>query len=107
MSIPHNSDFHHGLLRGRHHLSRLTGTALEKGLECFTRALALEPEHARARAGIAQVRATQCVLSLARPRDVMPEAQEEALKTIEIDDAVADAHFALALVSEWYEWDWA
>ena len=100
-----NLDAYNLCLKGRYYQWRLTGVALEKGLECFTQALALEPGYAQARAGIAQVQAVWAVLSFAAP-DVLPEAKEAALKAIEIDEAVADAHFSLATVFEWYEWNW-
>ena len=101
-----NLDAYNLCLKGRYYQWRLTGAALEKGLECFTQALALEPGYAQARAGIAQVQAVRAVLSFAAPHDVLPEAKEAALKAIEIDEAVADAHFSLATVFEWYEWNW-
>ena len=40
-------------LKGRHSYLKFTGTALEKGLECFTQALAVEPAYAQAHSGIA------------------------------------------------------
>ena len=101
-----NLDAYNLCLKGRYYQWRLTGAALEKGLEYFTQALALEPGYAHARAGVAQVQVSRAVLSLARPHDVLPEAKEAALKTIEIDEAVADAHLSLATVFEWHEWNW-
>ena len=101
-----NLDAYNLCLKGRYYQWRLTGAALEKGLECFTQALALEPGYAQARAGVAQIQSTRAALSFVRPHDVMPEAKEAALKAIEIDEAVADAHFALAAVLQLYEWNW-
>ena len=101
-----NLETHDLYMKGRYHASRMTGATLEKALECFTQALAIEPGFARARAGVAQVQAIRCALSFARPHDVLPQAKAEALKTLDVDEAVADAHFALALVFEWYEWNW-
>jgi serine/threonine-protein kinase len=37
----------------------------------------------------------------------MPVAKSDALRALELDDTVADAHLSLAQVRHWYEWDWA
>ena len=92
-------------LKGRYYLVRLAGPAFEKGLECFTQALALEPTYAQAHAGIAQVQAVRAVLSFAAPQTVMPGAKEAALKALAIDETVADAHTALGLVLHYYGWN--
>ena len=73
----------------------------------FERAIALEPAYAQAHAGIATCRIFQAIFSLERPQSVAPLAKEAALRALEIDDTVADAHAALARVMHWYEWDWA
>ena len=95
------------VLKGRYHYLRIVGSSLEKSLECFTRALAVEPTYAQAHAGIAVVHAIQAVLSVAAPHAVMRKAREAADRALSIDKTVADAHAALALVLHFYEWDWA
>ena len=95
------------VLKGRYYCARVTGTALQKGFECFTQALAVEPAYAQAQAGIAVIHTFRAVLSFAVPQQVMPLAKEAALKALAIDETVADAHFALAFVLAAYEWNWA
>ena len=102
-----NLEAYNLVLKGRFHVLRVTGPSLEKGLECFTQALALEPAYAQAQAGIAWVQTTRAMASSVAPRQVMPMAREAALKALAIDETVADAHFALAVVLHLYEWDWA
>ena len=102
-----NLEAYNWYLQGRHYRMKLSGAALEKGLECFTQALALEPTYAQAHAGIAYVQAVRGVLSLAAaPHTVMPEVKESALKALAIDETLVDAHTALAIVLHYYEWDW-
>ena len=57
-----NLDAYNLWLKGRHYAMRFSGEATEKALECFTRALALEPTYAQAHAWIAQVRGVRSVL---------------------------------------------
>ena len=94
------------VLKGRYYFTKMTGTALAKGLECFTQALAVEPAYAQAHAGIALVQTLRAFLSFAVPQQVMPMAKEAALRALSIDESVADAHFALAFVLDSYEWNW-
>ena len=101
-----NLEAYNLVLKGRYYFARLTGTALQKGLECFTQALTVEPSYAQAHAGIALSHTTQATLSFAAPHDVLPQANEAAIKALAIDETVADAHFALALVLDFYEWNW-
>ena len=93
------------VLQGRYHCARLTIDALDKSLECFNEALAVDPSYAQAHAGIAYVHSMRAFL-FADPRQVMPLAKAAALKALAIDETVADAHFALAIVLYTYEWDW-
>ena len=92
-------------LKARHYIARHTG--LEKALECLTQALAVEPTYARAHAGVALVQTMSAILGTARPGEVMPTAKEAALKALAIDERVADAHFALAMVLDYFEWNWS
>ena len=45
--------------------------------------------------------------SVLSPHDAMPRARSAALRALEIDDALAEAHNSLAQVKMRYEWDWA
>ena len=70
------------VLKGRYYLDRATGLALEKGAECFSQALVIEPSNARAHAGLARARAWQATLNTAAPHEVMPGSKEAALKAL-------------------------
>ena len=102
-----NLEAYNLVLKGRYRSLGTTGPALEKSLECFTQALAVEPTYAQAHAGIAMVHAMRALLSAAAPHTVMPQAREAARRALAIDQPHADAHAALAMVLHFYEWDWA
>ena len=70
------------VLKGHYYVERLTGLALEKGAECFSQALVIEPSNARAHAGLASTRARQASLNFVAPHEVMPGAKEAALKAL-------------------------
>ena len=93
------------VLKGRYHVQKLTREGFEKGLECFTQALVVEPTYAQAHAGIALIQTLRGFI-LTAPEQVMPMAKEAALKALAIDETIADAHFALAFVLHVYDWNW-
>ena len=101
-----NLDAYHLYLKGRYYIARYTGEMFEKARESFAQALALEPAYAQAHAGIAQVHTLKAFRSYAAPHTVMPDAKDAALKALSLDETVADAHVALAMVLQFYEWNW-
>ena len=100
-----NLEAYHLVLKGRHHLVRLTSLDSEKSLECFAQAIELAPLYAQAHAGFAMVQAFRVALNFASPQ-LMPQAKDAALKALALDGTVADAHAAMALVLHISDWDW-
>ena len=45
-------------------------------------------------------------MGITPPDEATPKAKAAALKAVALDDTAADAHFALACVRAWSEWDW-
>ena len=82
------------------------GEGLVKGLEFFKAAIRADPEYALAYAGLAETMTLLAIYGVADPRRVLPEAKEAALKALALDDNVADAHNAMALISVVYDWNW-
>ncbi len=97
-------------LRGRYFFNRKTEAALRLALGYFQRAVAADPGYAPAYTGLAD-----CYWSLGAsatvgglpPRQTMPEAKAAALKALEIDGTLAEAHSSLAMVHLLYDWDLA
>ena len=89
-------------LQGRYAAFRFTRDGLEKAIEYFNRALALDPSYAVAWAGLADAYTTAAEWVLA-PRDALPKAEAAARKALSFDDRLAEAHGSLAhaLMHEW------
>ena len=95
------------VLEGRHHWYRFTLAELSKALECFERAVAIDPGYAEAHVGIAHHYVQLAGLSLAEPRKVLPKAKAAAERAIEMDSTLAHAHAALAQVVLWSDYAWS
>ncbi|MGO9254728.1 MAG: tetratricopeptide repeat protein [Bryobacteraceae bacterium] len=92
-------------LKGRFYADKLTKEALEKGLDYFRQAIALDPNYAQAYSGISAVIALADDVA-GDPRDIMPKAKEAALKAVELDDTLAEGHVELGTVYLTYDFDW-
>src|SRR4029453_17603027 len=81
---------------------------LRQALDHFQQALKLEPEYARAYWAIAETWiALSGWTSYVKPREGFPRAKAAALRALELDGSLAEAHSALAFVSEVFDRDFA
>ena len=94
-------------LKGRFFWYKRTPQATAKAAEYFQRALERDPRYALAYAGIADCYRTLPIMSDAPSRESFPKAKQAALKALEIDNNLAEAHSALGYVEYFFEWDWA
>ena len=97
---------HELYLKGRYCGNRRSIAGLEEAVSLFQLALAADPHYALAYAGLAHSYNTLGLSVLAPPVDVMPKAKAAAMKALEYDDTLAEAHTALASVHLLYEWNW-
>jgi eukaryotic-like serine/threonine-protein kinase len=82
------------------------GPSIPAALECFQRAVTLDPDYAQAWAGLADGHTTSCFSSMARPAQAMPRALEAARRALALDPDLAEAHCALAEAAMLYERDY-
>jgi TolB-like protein/DNA-binding winged helix-turn-helix (wHTH) protein len=78
----------------------------EKAINYFQQAIQKDPNYAAAYAGLAGVYANWIPGMNHRPRDLMPKAKEFALKALQLDNTLADAHSVLGSIELFYDWDW-
>lgn len=79
----------------------------DKSINYFQQAIEIAPDFALAYVGLAAVYHSVVLTSEVPARRVMPKAKAAALRAIEIDDTLAEAHAVLGFTIFWYEWDWA
>jgi len=91
-------------LKGRHFWSH-RGADLWRGLKFFRQALELDPDYALAHTGIADSYALLGFFGEAAPLETMPLAKTAALRALEIDEELAEAHAALGFVRFYFDWD--
>ena len=105
---PH-SEAYQAYLKGRFFWNKRTERDIKRAIEFFQEAIELEANYALAYSGLADayhMLGSSYVASSVRPREAFPKARTAALKALEIDDTLAEAHASLAAVLGGYEWDW-
>jgi tetratricopeptide (TPR) repeat protein len=95
-------------LKGQH-VDFTTREGNRQRLRYFQRAIEIDPGYGRAYAASAIAYAHLAVVGTTTdlpPKEAFPKAKETALKALDLDDTLAEAHAALAVVSSRYEWNW-
>ena len=93
--------------KGRNYWSRRKPENLKRAVDCFQQAIKIDPNLALAFAGLADAQSMLALYGAVSPEDAFPKAKEAALKALELDDTLAEAHAALAFELHRFEWNWA
>ena len=93
-------------LRAAFHWSKWTPEGVQKCLDYCRQALKIDPAYAPAHAHISSAFGLMGIFGYLRPRDAFARGKVAALKALEIDEGLAEAHLALATILLYFEWDW-
>jgi serine/threonine-protein kinase len=93
-------------LQGRYYWSKRTSEGIRGGIYYLHQAIALDPNYALAYAGLSDCYIMSGFYDHLPPAEAFPQAKVAALKALEIDDQLAEAHISLAAIRTFYEWDW-
>jgi len=93
-------------LQGRYYWNQRSDEGVKKGLEYFQQAIEKDPGYALAYAGVADSYAVNNGAHLGlTAQEARPKAKAAAMKALEIDDSLAEAHTTLADTYLYYDWD--
>jgi TolB-like protein/predicted Ser/Thr protein kinase len=104
---PVNPEAYEACLKGMQSWYKVTPQDIDSALEYFELALKNDPNYAAAYAGIAMVWLGRQQMGWTAAREAGPKAKAAALKAIELDSTLAQAHYSMASVKLLCEWDWA
>jgi serine/threonine protein kinase/tetratricopeptide (TPR) repeat protein len=97
-----NMEAYNLYLQGRWFWNKRTPSGFQKAIEYFERAIEIDPNYALAYAGIAD----SYILFGGWPGLALPKAKEAALKALEIDSMLTEAHASLGMLKCKYDFDW-
>ena len=93
------------LLQGRFFLDKYV-EGFEKALECFNKAIELDPDYAEAYAELARVYFLLTMFLFYKPHEGFEKAKSYAQKALLLNDGLGGAHYVLGQIYFWYNWDW-
>ena len=103
---PINPQAHEAYLKGSFFRNKWTEEGLEKSIQFFSDAIELEPAYAQGYAGLSHSYCALGIFGIRPAREVYPKAKAAAMRALELDETVAEAHISLADAKKGYDWDW-
>jgi tetratricopeptide (TPR) repeat protein len=92
-------------LQGRFYWNKRTPADFEKAIAFFQQAIDKDPNYALAYSGLADAYTLLTVYTNQLPVELMPKAKAAALKALELDDKLAEAHASLGQIVIYYDYD--
>ena len=105
-----NAVAHDAYLKGKFLYAAFTAAIdrphLDAAIAQWASATQIDSTYAPPYAAMSTAYISACLTSFLPPKDTFPQAKAAALKAVALDDGLAEAHAALALVYLWYDWNW-
>ena len=102
-----NPEAYQAYLKGRFFLNQRTGDAIQKALEHFERAIAIDSTYAQAYAGAADAHELLASYGHIGPRESMQRSLDAARRALELDPELAEPYTSLGTIHASYTWEWA
>jgi eukaryotic-like serine/threonine-protein kinase len=102
-----NTEAYHLFLKGRYYWSKRTRPNLQKSVEYFQQAIALDPDYALAHAGLADAYVVMSVFDAGLPAELLARGKAAARRALDIDPDLAEAHAEMCLIAPSLDRDWA
>lgn len=103
---PVDPDARASYLQGLYLYERMTTATLKKSISYFENAIMRDPDYALAYTGFADAYNVLAQFGEMPPSEAMPKARTAALKALELDPNLAEAHVSLGAILEAYDWNW-
>jgi eukaryotic-like serine/threonine-protein kinase len=101
-----NAEVHELFLKGRYYSYKYTAEGWNRAIEFFEKAIEKQPDYAPAYAGMAASRGCLWFFGLLPAEQTIPQSKTAAIRALEIDENLADAHLSLAIITFFYDWEW-
>jgi TolB-like protein/DNA-binding winged helix-turn-helix (wHTH) protein/Tfp pilus assembly protein PilF len=102
-----NPEAYESYLKGRYFWNKRTADGLNAALAEFNQAVAADPNYAQAYSGLADTYALlgDWQYAVMTPREAFPKAKAAAIKALELDGSLGEAHNSLAFCFDAFDWD--
>ena len=103
---PVNSEAHDAYLMGRYFWNKRTRNGLLRAREFFNKAIGIDPRDALAYAGLADTYELMGSYEVLPNEEAVLKAKAAAMKALELNDNLAEAHACLGTIAVDFDWDW-
>ena len=93
-------------LRGRYFWNKRTKEGLQRSISYYDQAVAQDPKYALAYAGLADSYGLLGSYGVESASQSDPRAKAAAVKALQLDDSLAEAHSSLGMIYFFDEWNW-
>jgi TolB-like protein/DNA-binding winged helix-turn-helix (wHTH) protein/Tfp pilus assembly protein PilF len=100
-----NPEAHEAYLKGRYYWNQITDEGVKKSFGFFQQAIEKDPKYALGYSGLADYYVMSYVRFGLSRNEACPKAEPLALKAVELDDTLAEAHYSLADLRFFCNWD--
>src|SRR5712692_8163675 len=104
--FPKSAEAHDLYLKGLHFWNKRNIAGFQQAIEYFQQATTIDPNYAPAYAGLANSYTLLSAYTSAPANLYMSQARAAALRALELDEGLPEAHTALALIVQNQDWDW-
>jgi TolB-like protein/DNA-binding winged helix-turn-helix (wHTH) protein/tetratricopeptide (TPR) repeat protein len=103
-----NPDAYEAYLKGRYFWNKRTGDGLKRAKGYFDQAVATDPNYAQAYSGLADTYALlgDWQYAVMTAKEALPKAKAAAVRALELDNTLGEAHTSLAFILDGFDWDW-
>jgi TolB-like protein/DNA-binding winged helix-turn-helix (wHTH) protein/Tfp pilus assembly protein PilF len=104
---PVNPEAYEAYLEGRYFWNKRTPEGLKKAVEYFNKAISKDPTYAQAYAGLADSYDLMgdWEYGILTPNEAYPKAKAAAIKALELDNTLSEAHTSLAFSMDVFDWN--
>ena len=94
-------------LKGRYFWNKRTANGLKSALAYFNQTIEEDPTYAQAYSGLADTYALlgDWQYAVMTPKEALPKAKAAAIKALELNNALGEAHNSLAFCLDGFDWD--
>jgi TolB-like protein/DNA-binding winged helix-turn-helix (wHTH) protein/Flp pilus assembly protein TadD len=102
-----NPEAYESYLKGRYFWNKRTADGLKVALAYFNQAIEEDPKYAQAYSGLTDTYALlgDWQYAVMTPKEAFPKAKAAAIKALELDSMLGEAHNSLAFVLDGFDWD--
>ena len=101
-----NLEAYHLLLKARHHMIDFWEPGLVAAHECLEQAIELDPKYAEAYSVLSENYMLRSIFGSLPGSEAFPLLRSAALRALELDPELGEAHKGLAIYLAWHDYDW-